>query len=114
MGILSIKGLRVEALIGIHPWEQVQKQELYINIDCTIDILKAAAHDRIEDALDYQQLAVELSALIEQNHFQLVETAVQCVADYLKNKKKIAHARVEIIKPHALSKAESVGVSLEW
>jgi len=114
MGILSIKGLRVETLIGIHPWEQTQKQELYLNIDCTIDILKAAAHDRIEDALDYQQLAEELSALMEQNHFQLVETALQCIADYLKNKKHIAHGKIEIIKPNALPQAESVRVSLEW
>lgn len=110
MDFLNIKRLQVESLVGIHPWEQAQKQLLYINLSLAIDLPKAASRDSIEDAVDYQQLANEIRALVEQNHFQLIESVAQSIILYLQQHYGATQASVEIIKPSALPTADEVSV----
>ncbi len=111
---LYIKRLKIHSLIGTHSWEQTQKQNLYLNISCDLDATKVASQDRIEDTLDYQHLADEISKLLEKSHFQLIESVARYVAEYLQNTHAIPHGSVEVIKPQALAEADSVGVVLNW
>ena len=114
MGLLCIKALQVETLVGIYFWEQTQKQKLILNIECEIDVDKAALTDRIEDALNYQKVAEEITKLLQENHFQLIESVAKFVTDYLKNTHQITKGRIKLIKPTALLQAESVSITVEW
>ncbi len=110
---LYIKALSVEAHVGVHPWEQTTKQRLCIGVELEIDLMKAASSDALSDALDYQRIAEDITRLVSQEHFQLIETVAKRIADYLLGHYVVTHARIQVSKPGALSQAEEVGVILE-
>ncbi len=112
-GILYIKRLRVDAIIGVYAWEKQEKQPLYIDLEFEVNIERAAQTDQIQDAMDYQQLADGLRSLISQSKFQLIESVGSLAIQYLKENYNPSFARLTIIKPNALAHAEEVGIVAE-
>ncbi len=53
MDIVFIRGLRLETIIGIHDWEKRLRRPVVLDLEMASNIARAAATDRIEDALDY-------------------------------------------------------------
>ena len=80
MNTVYIRGLRTEAVIGIHPWEREIRQALVLDLDMASDTPRAAATDRIADALDYAAIADRVTALVEASEYQLIETLAEAVA----------------------------------
>ena len=62
MDIVFIRGLRIEAVIGIYDWEREIRQPLFFDLEMATDIRKAAASDNIEDTLDYKTISKRLEA----------------------------------------------------
>ena len=80
MNTVYIRGLRAEAVIGIHPWEREIRQGLVLDLDMASDTPRAAATDHIADALDYAAIADRVTALVEASEYQLIETLAEAVA----------------------------------
>ena len=77
---VSIRELRVSAVIGVRDWEREIEQTLVFAVDMAADVAKAAASDRISDALDYSAVAQTVTDVVTQGEFQLIETAAERVA----------------------------------
>ena len=56
MDIVFIRGLQIETRIGIHEWEKQRPRPVVLDLELASDIARAAASDRIEDALDYDAI----------------------------------------------------------
>ncbi|MGA9830875.1 MAG: dihydroneopterin aldolase, partial [Trebonia sp.] len=74
---VSIRELRVSAVIGVRDWEREIEQTLVFAVDMAADVAKAAASDRISDALDYSAVAQTVTDVVTQGEFQLIETAAE-------------------------------------
>jgi len=74
MDIVFVRGLRVDAVIGIYDWERRIKQTVVLDLEMATDVRKAAATDDIKDALDYKAVAKRVETFIAESEFQLVET----------------------------------------
>ena len=72
---VSIRDLRVSAVIGVHDWEREIVQTLVFAVDMAADVAKAAASDHLCDALDYSAVAQTVRDVVMQGEFQLIETA---------------------------------------
>ena len=96
---VSIRDLRVPAVIGVHDWEREIEQTLVFAVDMAADVAKAAASDRIADALDYSSVAQTVRDVIIQGEFQLIETAAERVARRLLADYELGWVRVEVAKP---------------
>ena len=96
---VSIRELRVSAVIGVHDWERDIEQTLVFAVDMAADVAKAAASDRISDALDYSAVAQTVTDVVTQGGFQLIETAAERVARQLLADYPLGWVRVEVAKP---------------
>ena len=63
---VSVRDLRVRAVIGVHAWEREIEQTLLVSVDMvpeTAGVRTAAASDDLADALDYSAVAGTIVAV---------------------------------------------------
>lgn len=113
MDIVFLRGLRIETTIGIYDWEKRIKQPVILDLDMRADVARAAASDRIEEALDYKAVAKRLKEFVAASRFELVETLAERCAELLIRDMGIAWVRLRVNKIGALSDAVDVGVLIE-
>ena len=113
MDIIFLSDLRVETVIGIFDWERRIKQTVSIDLEMATNIRKSAQSDRIEDTLDYKNVAKTLIEFVENSEFQLVETLAERIASILLDEFKIPWVKVRLTKPGAIRGARDVGVLIE-
>ena len=97
--IVSIRDLRVSAVIGVYDWERETEQALAVAVDMAADVAKAARGDDITDALDYSAVAHTVKRVVTEGKFQLIESAAEGVAQRLLNDFGLEWVRVEVVKP---------------
>ena len=111
-GVVTIKGLAPEAVIGCYDWERTIKQRLVIDLAMTIDFTSAAESDDLPDALDYAAISDHVIAFVEKTEFQLLEALSAAIAAEIFEHWPVVKVRIDIDKPGAVKVASSVGVSL--
>ena len=100
---VSIRELTVSAVIGVYDWEREVEQVLTFAVDMAVDVARAAAADDVADAVDYSQVAATVTRVVRDGRFQLIETAVERVAERVLADYPVGWVRVEVAKPIAAS-----------
>ena len=112
MDAIIIENFRADTTIGIHDWEQRQKQSVILNITLECDCQPAADSDNISDALDYFQLTEHLKKYLAQNRCALIEKlAQQLINQILEHFPTVMSVDLHVKKPEAVNNA-LVGVRL--
>ena len=110
---IFIEGLRVEATVGAHNWEQRVNRTLVIDLELAGDVARAAANDRLSETIDYKSVADTVQSICAQKRHKLIETMAEELARELTRKFGLRWLRVTVRKPGAVPNAESVGVRIE-
>lgn len=97
-----VRGLRIEAGIGVHDHEQGRLQSLVI--DVTLE-LEPAPVDRLADTINYETVAQAAHAITAEGHVGLVETFAERLATACLNDGRVRRCTVRIEKPGALDAA---------
>ncbi len=113
MGIVFLRDLRVETIIGIFDWERTTRQVVAIDLEMAADIARAAASDSIEDALDYKAISKRLIDFVSSSSYQLVETLAEEIARIVREEFGVSWVKVTLSKPGAIRGARDVGVVIE-
>ena len=101
-----VRGLTVEAAIGIHDHEQSRTQPLII--DAELDLTPHHV-DHLADTYNYEGVAEAARALVEAGHIGLVETFAERLARNLMADQRVRRVCVKVAKPEAISGAEAAG-----
>jgi len=109
---IHLRDLRLRCIIGTHPDERVNQQDVVINVTLYADLRQAGKTDAIEDTVDYHAVEQEIVEQVETFSFLLLERLAERVADICLANPKVARARVLIEKPAALRFARIVGVQI--
>jgi dihydroneopterin aldolase len=96
--MVSVRDLRIPAIIGVFDWERETEQTLVLAVDMANDVAKAAARDDIPAALDYSSVARTIKAVVTEGKFRLIETAAEHVARRLIDDFGLTWVRVEVVK----------------
>ena len=113
MDRVFIDGLRVEAVIGIHPWERHVRQPLSLDLEVATDAARVARTDDIATAVDYSALAERLTGFIQEGRFRLLETLAEEAAAMIMREFGASWLRLRVAKPGAVAAADAVGVEIE-
>lgn len=113
LDIVFIRGLRIETTIGIHAWEKHIRRPVVLDLELASDIARAAATDRIADALDYEAVTQRLIREVSDNRSELVETLAERCAAILRDEFGIPWLRLSLNKPGAVGEGVDVGVVIE-
>ena len=114
MAIIDIVDLRVRTIIGTHPWERKNKQELVINISLEYDASKASRSDRLTDAMDYEQIAKTVIKTVENSRCLLLEKLASKISDQIKSYKGLQNFTLRIDKPEAIAQARCISYKINF
>ena len=101
-----VRGLRVEAGIGVHDHEQGRLQSLII--DVTLELAPAPV-ERLADTVNYETVAEAARTIAAAGHVGLVETFAERLAKACLNDGRVRRCTVRIEKPGALDGAAAAG-----
>lgn len=110
--VVFVKGLKVQAIIGVYAWERAITQPLLIDIALETDISRAAISDDVNDALNYKAVCDDVSAWCQVIQAQLLEHLVDQIADKLLTKYHCRKITLSVAKPTAIQHADAVGVQI--
>lgn len=113
MDTVFIRGLVIETIVGIHDWEKRTPRPVLLDIEMASDCARAAASDRIADALDYDAITQALRRFVAESRFELIETLAEGCADILSVRFGVPWARLSLTKPGAVGDGIDVGVTIE-
>ncbi|WP_232428892.1 dihydroneopterin aldolase [Aromatoleum toluclasticum] len=109
---IFLRGIRVEALIGVYEHERHAPQPLVIDLELGLQHARCCASDDLRDAVDYGQVLAAVRRLAQVNQAVLLEAFAQNVADALLAGFELSSVAISVSKPAIFDAADSVGVSI--
>ena len=110
---IFVRGLEVQASIGVHPHEHESTQPIIIDVMLDMGGLAIPEDDVLAETLDYSAVADKAAELAQEAHVQLVETLAGRIAAWaLGADTRVLACTVCIAKPHALINADVAGVEI--
>lgn len=98
---LTLTGLRATGHHGVFEHERRDGQEFVVDLDIATDFAAAAGSDDLEDTLHYGVLAERVTAAIERDPVDLIETLAERIAGIVLEFPAAASVTVTVHKPHA-------------
>jgi len=110
---IFVKGLQIQAFIGVHEHEYESVQPIIIDIELDMGHMPSPKDDKLHETLDYGLVAEKAEEIALETHVQLVETLADRIANWaLAADKRVEACTVRISKPQALLKADLAGVEI--
>jgi len=105
---VELHGLEVFGHHGVTEEERAAGQMFLYDVE--LEVSDAALSDRLEDAVDYEQVAVCIRELSDVRQFALLEALAAAVADEIMALFPVTRARVRVRKPEV----RPSGLDVEW
>jgi dihydroneopterin aldolase len=100
-----VRGLEVEAEIGVYAHELGVRQPLVVDIEVEVE---AHRWRHLEDTVNYETLAAHAAAIAASGHIGLVESYARRLAEACIAEPRVRSARVRVEKPRALGLISAV------
>ena len=111
--MMFLRGMTVQAHIGIHDFELQAPQRLIIDIDVYVDLEQHSPQaDQIQEVVDYDFLRAVVHRRISRGHIHLQETLCDDVAKIMLTHPLVMAVRVATAKPDVYPDCDSVGVEV--
>ena len=110
--VVFVKGLKVEAVIGVFAWERAITQPILIDIALETDITSAAQSDNIANALSYKEVCDDVSAWCKELKAELLEHLAAKLIDKLFANYSCQKITLSVAKPTAIKEADAVGIQI--
>jgi dihydroneopterin aldolase len=111
-----VRGLTVQARLGVHAHEEATPQRVVIGVDLAVrdpHAPNAEGPDDLSRVVDYGAVAATARDIAAAGHVRLAETLAERIALALLDDARVVSARVTVEKPDVLSDVTSVGVVVE-
>lgn len=106
-----IRGLLLEASIGILDHEHHERQPLVVDVELEVETGPPVEGD-LASVYDYRQPVEHARALVAAGHIELVETFAERLADLCLADSSVRTITVRVEKPEAIPGAEAAGVEI--
>lgn len=95
-----VKGLKLEAEIGVYAHEHGIRQPLIADVE--MDII-AAGWERLAETVNYEVIAEKARRTAAEGHFQLVEAFAERLGQMCLEDERVTRVRIRVEKPLALA-----------
>ena len=109
---IRLTGIRVRAFHGVYPDEQERGQEFVVDLVARLDLSAAGESDRLEDTVDYGELAQRVHDLVATERWNLLERVAGRVAELVLGDGRVREVEVTVHKPQAPMALEFSDVSV--
>jgi len=94
---VEVTGLRLFGRHGVHAEERERGQDFLFDVE--LDVGERGASDRLEDAVDYVEVARAVREVSDARAYDLLEALASAVADELERRWTPQRLRVRVAKP---------------
>jgi dihydroneopterin aldolase len=94
---IEVRDLRLHGRHGVHVHEKEAGQEFVFDLE--LDVGERGTSDRLEDAVDYREVARVVQDVSDSRSFDLLEALAVAVADALRDRLGADAVRVRVTKP---------------
>jgi dihydroneopterin aldolase len=94
---VELRGLRLFGRHGVHAHEKENGQDFVFDVD--LDVGERGVSDRLEDAVDYRDVALAVQEISDARSYDLLEALASAVADELLRRFAAERVLVRIVKP---------------
>ena len=94
---VEIRDLRVFGRHGVHDEERERGQDFVFDVE--LEVGDRGTSDRLEDAVDYVEIARAVQEVSDARQYALLEALATAVADELERRFSPARVRVRVRKP---------------
>ncbi|MCO5566123.1 hypothetical protein L7F22_019799 [Adiantum nelumboides] len=123
-----VKDLCISTILGVNPWERVDKQIVRINLEvysglerlrqaALIGSSKAAVPtptvDMVTKPQNYRTIVRSISDHVQRSNYKTVESLALSIAEVAVRQNRVERIRVRVDKPSAIMFAECAGVEVE-
>lgn len=109
---IHLSELEVMTDIGFHDFEVGSPQRLLVSVEVWLDDVDPPANDAAAEAWNYDHLRLELERIARGRRFNLQETLVREVYDWVAARAGVRAVRVSSAKPDVYPNAKAVGVEI--
>ena len=113
MDIIFLREVRLDARIGIYKRERTITQTGELDLEIALPDARVFKSGKVADTIDYAVVIDRIRAVLVEQHYGLVETLAEHVADILLGEFHSPWVRVSIAKIGAQRDARRVGVVIE-
>ena len=113
MDHIFISELKTDARVGVYAWELAAPQTIQLDIEFDLPGAKAFASDKIRDTVDYSVVVARIREVLNEKHFNLIESLAEAVAHLLLEEFKVPHVKVRVAKLAVIKGVKQVGVEIE-
>jgi dihydroneopterin aldolase len=108
----QLRAIETQCSIGIHDFEREAPQRILVDIDVLLDPNQEPQADRIDEALNYDDIRVAVLTLATSRHFDLQETLARAIFNVVSDMKTVQAVRVKTSKPDVYQDVGSVSYQL--
>jgi dihydroneopterin aldolase len=94
---IELRRLRLHGRHGVYPHEKEQGQDFVFDVQ--LDVGERGLSDRLEDAVDYSEVASTVQEVSDARSYDLLEALATAVADELLRRFGAERAVVRVTKP---------------
>jgi dihydroneopterin aldolase len=94
---VEIRDLRLLGKHGVHPEERERGQDFLFDVE--LEVGARGTSDRLEDAVDYVEVARAVKEVSDARRYALLEALASAVADELERRFSPERVRVRVRKP---------------
>ena len=95
--VVELRGLRLFGRHGVHAHEKEDGQNFVFDVDLAVG--ERGVSDRLEDAVDYRDVALAVQSVSDARSYDLLEALADAVADELLRRFAAESVRVRVAKP---------------
>jgi len=110
---IFVRGLAVEATVGVHEHEKRAPQPLRISVDLTVREIPGPVQDKLHEVVCYEDVVRKVKTICAADHVNLIETLAERIAASCLADERVHAVRVRVEKPHAFEECASVGIEIE-
>lgn len=113
-GKILIQDYKIHCIIGAHPHERHEEQEIALDIEIDADFTQCVLNDSIADTLNYEKIGGVCRELAKSRQYHLIETyAYEALNAIMAAFPTIQWAKVRAKKKSALPLAEYAIIEFE-
>jgi 7,8-dihydroneopterin aldolase/epimerase/oxygenase len=101
------------ARVGIFEVEKRYVQRIVVSVDLAVTDDYDGVSDRIGDVFDYGDVVSAIRTIVESDHFHLIETLAERIAEASLADVRVISVRITVEKPDILPGCRSVGIAIE-
>jgi dihydroneopterin aldolase len=107
-----VRDLELIGSVGVYEHEKRYEQRVVVSLDLAVQDHYDGRSDRLEHVYDYDLAVSAVKSTVQSDHFNLIETLAERIADACLADRRVLAACVRVEKPDVLPSCRAVGIEI--